>query len=84
MALPYVEDIFSGKNNTDFISVMNDIWLSQKLSSRENDWKSWASQRWQTSWKEFLDMDGAKEEPSYYQVKAIYDTVMDASRKKKQ
>eukprot|EP00957_Ditylum_brightwellii_P209280 15361075-Ditylum_brightwellii.AAC.1 len=31
---------------------------------------------------EFLEMDGAKEEPSCFQVKATYGTIMDVSRKK--
>lgn len=40
------------------------------------DWKSWASNRWASVWGHFLQMEGAKSDPAYEQVRSIYETVM--------
>jgi len=40
------------------------------------DWKTWASNRWEVTWGEFLQMEDAKLDPSYESVKSIYEAVM--------
>lgn len=50
-----------------------DIWWDHL--SADEEWKTWASKRWQHSWGKFLHMDDAKEDQSYESVKSIFETV---------
>jgi hypothetical protein len=72
---PQVQDIFGSGNDQQH----NNWWSGEPFAS--DSWKAWATVRWKEEWGYFLDLESAKEEPGYEQVKAIYETVMKASRR---
>lgn len=45
----------------------------------QSDWKTWASNRWESSWGRFLQMESSKSDDSYESVKSIYEQVMEMS-----
>ena len=54
--------------------------IGDHMPKHENiDWKSWASQRWNESWGQFLRMKGAQQDRNYASVKSIYNGVMQAT-----
>lgn len=70
---PLVQDIFN--TNEDY----RRNWWPVSSANDGNDWKAWATIRWKEEWGSFLEMDSAKGEPGYEQVKAIYEAVMTSS-----
>ena len=69
--LPIVDDIFGYINNET-----KHVWVGQN----DEDWKAWATNQWQRTWGQFLEIDSAREEPDYFIVKQIYESVMKSSR----
>jgi hypothetical protein len=67
-----------------FISIVDDgilvrfhkIWYD---TSVEADWKTWASLHWKYYWGSFLNHTDSKSDPSYNQVKSIYEAVLNTS-----
>ena len=74
--LPPIDDVFAevGWNITQVLA--NKWWFENK----GRDWKSWASSRWSETWAESLSMSGAENDPSYLQVKRIYESVMNKTQ----
>lgn len=71
--LPF-KSILGEGNLTHF----HEIWYD---ASDDMDWKTWASLRWKFYWGNFLNHSDSKSDPSYNQVKTIYETVMSAAKK---
>jgi hypothetical protein len=69
---PLVKDIFNA--NEDY---RRNWWPASAVN---DDWKAWATIRWKEEWASFLELDSAKGDPGYDQVKAIYDAVMISTR----
>ena len=74
--------------NVERVMSMNidGVWWDATSSSStdtgsSDDWKTWASHRWEKTWRHFLQMDGAKNDESYDAVKSMFDAVMKATRK---
>ena len=82
--LPKTEDIFSGVGEKAFMTPLKDVWwgLNGEQEAGKGDWKTWATQRWSETWGEFLSMKEAANDPSYKQIKSIFDTVFSATRNK--
>ena len=59
--------------NIDMSEVLSGTWIDR--ANNINDVKSWASSRWNLAWKQFLSMADAKSDPSFEQVKSIYEQV---------
>jgi len=67
---PIVDNIFGEHNETKY------VWVGPN----GEDWKAWATKKWQQSWSQFLEMNSAQDEPDYLNVKQIYESVMVSSR----
>jgi hypothetical protein len=67
---PIVDNIFGEHNETKY------VWVGPN----GEDWKAWATKKWQQSWSQFLEMNSAQDEPDYLTVKQIYESVMVSSR----
>ena len=71
---PSVKDLFKDTENSFLLeNVRKDVWWDENDTK---DWKAWASIRWQISWGHFLEMESAKNDPSYEKVKEIYNMVL--------
>lgn len=53
-------------------SRLDDVWWN----GEGEDVKSWASSRWAISWEKFLSMKESKNDPSFEQVKSMYESVL--------
>jgi hypothetical protein len=69
--LPIVEDIFGVINNNE----TKYLWVGPN----DEDWKAWATNQWQRSWSQFLEMNSARDEPDYDGEKQTYESVMKKS-----
>ena len=72
-SFPNVKDIFAKTENSQLFESIKKLWWS---SGQKVDWKGWSSLRWEESWGHFLQMKDAEADPSYQQVKALYDIVL--------
>jgi len=69
---------FLDPNATSFLGMdTSSVWWDG-----DSDWKTWASNRWQTAWSHYLGMKDAKSDESYPTVKSLYDAVMHATNQK--
>ena len=73
-SIPGMVDIFKGSENSFLADSLKDVWWDRV--GDVNEWKSWSTRRWSDTWGSFLKIDKAKEDPSYRNVKSIYDSVM--------
>lgn len=51
-------------------------------ASGDVHWKTWASIRWKYYWESFLNHSDSKSDPSYNQVKTIYESVLNSAARK--
>lgn len=77
---PLLRNIF-GTNFTKIGSNPHPLWRKTKAWREKDPWKTWASGKWSKAWRDFLKMEGAKDDPGYEQIKSIYDQVMASARK---
>ncbi len=78
---PELENVFKHTANQFLIeSVTDKIWWSTK-NEDNMDWKSWSSMKWESSWGHYMKMDDAKKDPSFQQIKSIYETVLESVRR---
>ena len=66
--------------NIDMSEVLSGNWIVR--ASNVDDVKTWASSRWNLAWKEFLLMEDAQSDPSFEQIKFIYDQVNQSAKGK--
>ena len=76
--IPVIGDIFKGSTNSFLTASMTDIWWDQK--GDVSAWKAWSTTRWRDTWGFFLKMSGANQDPSYKDVKSMYESVMSQRR----
>jgi hypothetical protein len=74
IAIPFISIVDDGS-----LSRFNKIWYDKSV---EADWKTWASLHWKYYWGSFLNHTDSKSDPSYNQVKSIYDAVLNTAGKK--
>jgi hypothetical protein len=84
--LPPVAHFFGSSNMNWTVAeeaLSDRCWVeaAENTDGGTNTWKSWASERWNLSWKEFLAMEGAQKDESYQQVKHLYDLVHKSATK---
>jgi len=72
---PLLRNVF-GKSFVREEKMTPPLWRKNIKWTIDENWKTWASSKWNSSWKDFLSMEGADKDPSYKQVKQIYDQVM--------
>jgi len=70
---PTIRNLFNNTENSFIMESIDDAWWNKDPSI---DWKQWSSSQWEKTWGHFLGMEKAKNDPSYEQVKAIYDQVL--------
>ena len=70
---PTVNNIFKNTDNSFLLESIDDVWWNEK---EHTDWKGWSSIRWERSWGHFLEMESAKNDQSFEQVKALYESVL--------
>ena len=89
--LPTIKDLFSKTKNAKLTRSIDNIWWKKKektkdmqaVVDKDDNWKGWASTRWQNTWETFLEMEEAKSDPSYTTIKNMYESVMVSSGKRK-
>lgn len=70
---PIVDDIF-----------FNETKKKERWAPGPNeDWKAWATNKWQLSWGEFLQMDSARQDTDFHTIRRIYETVMKSAETKR-
>lgn len=81
-ALPFVEDLFGigGAETPRDDDGPTSYWFA---NDDDVNWKEHATIRWREEWEAFLRLDSSKADPSYSQVKNIYEAVMQSSQAKK-
>jgi len=89
---PFVKDIFDVRDNATQIEEDGSNigggknhrhnWWTKDLQNENGKWKEWATIRWREEWEAFLGLESSKADPSYSQIKNIYDAVMNSSRAK--
>ena len=75
---PKVSNLFQHTENSHLLDSISNIWWDEE---NKEEWKTWSSTRWEKMWGHFLKMDGAKTDPSYDQVKSIYETVLERAKR---
>lgn len=72
-SFPNVKDVFVQTKNSHLFQSIESVWWND---DKQLDWKGWSSMRWEETWGHFLHMEEAQADPSYLQVKSMYDTVI--------
>ncbi len=73
-SFPDVTNLFEDTTNAFFIESLKEFWWSR---GDRIDWKGWSSVQWKRVWGHFLDMDAARNDPSFEQIKSIYNSVLE-------
>ena len=83
---PFVQDIFNvGENDNETNAIQKwhrRNWWTGASKGGDDNWKLWATTRWQEEWGAFLNLESSKAEPDYSQIKSIYLSVTKLSTSK--
>ena len=85
LGLAYMNIVRSKETN---FPIVDDIFFNETKKKERwapgpnEDWKAWATNKWQLSWGEFLKMDSAHKDTDFHTIRQIYESVMKSAQAK--